>query len=387
MRQSAIWYGDVPIVTPSATVSNLSGADSPLNVVTPDFIGQVYVQDDGTIWQAGSLSSSSWTVICTPGDSSNGIQWGPDATTLDSLHLIYDELFGGQEHNVKTLTVSGLETITDEITVESSSDLEGVSFPDLVTVGGDLTIDSNVQEMITASFASLQSVGGGVTINSLANLTSVLFPNLQSVGQDLDLSSDTALTTVDFSSLATVSGQLNLSSCASLVNLSLPVLSDLTGGDTNFSSMTLLQTASLPSLTAAGGLDFPDCDALTSVDLSALVTGTYLNFAPCALLPSLDLSALTTLTGDMTFNDCVALTTFLIPNLVIVNGTTLNFNNCALNAASVALILARCVAAGVTTCTIDLSGGTSAGLLSLSAQGQADYATLFAAGNTITLNA
>ena len=59
------------------------------------------------------------------------------------------------------------------------------------------------------------------------------------------------------------------------------------------------------------------------------------------------------------------------------------FGNCALNTTSVELILRRCVLAGVTTCTINLSGGTNAGLSSLSAQGQADAATL---GTQLTIN-
>jgi hypothetical protein len=61
-------------------------------------------------------------------------------------------------------------------------------------------------------------------------------------------------------------------------------------------------------------------------------------------------------------------------------------SGCALNAASIENVLRRCVLAGVTTCTIDLSGGTNAGLASLSVQGQSDYAALVTAGNTMSIN-
>jgi hypothetical protein len=51
---------------PASTCENLSGAASPLNNVTPDFVGQVYVQSNGEIWQAGNLLNSSWVVIGGP---------------------------------------------------------------------------------------------------------------------------------------------------------------------------------------------------------------------------------------------------------------------------------------------------------------------------------
>jgi hypothetical protein len=87
--------------------------------------------------------------------------------------------------------------------------------------------------------------------------------------------------------------------------------------------------------------------------------------------------------GAFDANTCAALADVSIPLWVPTDGTTITFSNCALSATSVELILRRCVLAGVTTCTIDLSGGTNAGTASLSAQGQADVVTL---GAQLTIN-
>jgi hypothetical protein len=74
-------------------------------------------------------------------------------------------------------------------------------------------------------------------------------------------------------------------------------------------------------------------------------------------------------------------------NFILADGgSSITATGNALSAASIEQILARCVASGVTTDTILLDGGTNANLASLSAQGQADYATLFAAGNNTSIN-
>ena len=44
------------------------------------------------------------------------------------------------------------------------------------------------------------------------------------------------------------------------------------------------------------------------------------------------------------------------------------------------------IAAAVTDCGINFSGGTSTGLAALPTQAQADYAALIAAGNDVVLN-
>lgn len=110
---------------------------------------------------------------------------------------------------------------------------------------------------------------------------------------------------------------------------------------------------------------------------------TVLDVDDSADLKTLDFPVLVTINGDFDPDTCPNLTTINVPNWVPSNGTNILCGGCALNAASVEQILRRCVLAGVTTCTIDLSGGTNAGTASLSAQGQADVATL---GAQVTMN-
>lgn len=42
---------------------NLAGDESPNGLITPQFVGQVYVQNSGAIWQANALVSSEWNMI------------------------------------------------------------------------------------------------------------------------------------------------------------------------------------------------------------------------------------------------------------------------------------------------------------------------------------
>lgn len=154
--------------------------------------------------------------------------------------------------------------------------------------------------------------------------------------------------------------------------------------------LTAIQSISCPNLVSIdptgtdGTFDCSSCSALTTLSLPVLTTvGGQLLLYFCSSLTTLDLSALTTIGGQLKSNNCTALTTVDVSSWVPTDGTTIDFNVCALNATSVELILRRCVLAGVTTCTINLSGGTNAGLASLSAQGQADAATL---GAQLTIN-
>jgi hypothetical protein len=124
-------------------------------------------------------------------------------------------------------------------------------------------------------------------------------------------------------------------------------------------------------------VDFNTCAIPTLLDFAALETvGGNFNTIGCPALTTLDVGALTTMGGNFDAHNCLALTTVLCGSWVPTDGTIIRFDGCALTATSVELILRRCVLAGVTTCTIDLSGGTNAGTASLSAQGQADVATL-----------
>jgi hypothetical protein len=242
----------------SGSCLNLSGVASPLNVITPDFVGQVYVQADGTVWQAGSLLAASWVSICSPGGGGAGFLGSTIGTLIFNL--------------------------------QSDDSDTSISFPNLIAFPDDVFIALN--------------------------------PALVSISAPLVVSA------------ATISWTQN------------PVLASV-------------NLDSLVSLT--GSLVFTD-SALTSLNLPALTT----------ILAGFNFS--------VEGNPIVSLS---IPNLIFGDPAFLNCFGCALDAASVNLILARCVASGLTTSTIDISTGTSA---APSGQGIIDKAALILAGNTVFTN-
>ena len=147
---------------------------------------------------------------------------------------------------------------------------------------------------------------------------------------------------------------------------------------------------SFPNLTTilgAGGLfplGFLGCSALEELNFPALQQILDL-FAISGnpLLTELTFPALTTVSSGLAVSLNTALTSFSAPLFLPTDGSPIEFNGNALDAASVNHILARCVAAGVTTCTIKLEGGTNA---APTGQGITDAADLVTAGNTVTTN-
>lgn len=158
-------------------------------------------------------------------------------------------------------------------------------------------------------------------------------------------------------------------------------------GDLASDDITLVTTLDFSGLRAViGGSLFLDASfVLSSVDLSNLILVSGSIHFSASSLTSLSLPLLVTIGGDL-LADNTALISVSIPALTLFNGSIYAFDGSALNAASVAGILARGIASGVTSATIRLDGGTNAGLSSLSAQGQLDYAALVTAGNTMTSN-
>lgn len=297
-----------------------SGEGSPVGLVTPDFIGQLY--DDTTsdsYWRATGLTSADWAEI-NPQPASTGFVWGPSPETMSSLNLaptVFRTTFGA----------ANTEYVFEQPT----------------HITNDLTICQNAaNEWLTeVTFTLLEDVGGTIEAQDDGNTTlvSLSFPALITVDQ-LQIQQNGALATISMPSLETVANQMNVIG-------------------------NLVTELDFPSLVSVGG----------DLNADSNSSATLANFP-----------VLTTIGGWLVLNDC-ALTTITIPVWLPTDGTEIHLENNALDAASVNQILARCVAAAVTTCNIDLAGGSNAGLASLSAQGQADAAALILAGNTVSLNA
>jgi hypothetical protein len=271
----------------------------------------------------------------------------PHLTTIETATL-------GQNGPDSSLTTLNFPALTSLDSFSSYDPVSSIHFPTLAT----------------ATFFGL--------VNS--SLTSISLPALAS--SSFTATENNLLTAISLPAMAT--GALNLGANPLLSSLSTPVLATVTGG----MSIDGVAASNLnfPALTSSIGdydIAITNNALLTTLGLPVLATvGRNIVITGCGLL-SLSLPALTTVTGYIATTGCASLASLDIPLFVPYDGQYLGFDQCALDAASIERILRSCVLAGVTTCQIDLSGGTNAGLASLSAQGQADAATL---GAQLTIN-
>lgn len=146
-------------------------------------------------------------------------------------------------------------------------------------------------------------------------------------------------------------------------------------------SLAVIELGSVTSVVSQFNISgFP---ALTTLHIQSIISIGADFIIESIPLTQIDLSALVTVATNTTIQYCASLTSVLVPNWVPTDGTTIAFNNCALDVTSVDLILHRCVLAGLTSATIDLSGGTNA---TPSVTGLADKATLIGNGCSVTTN-
>lgn len=224
--------------------------------------------------------------------------------------------------------------------VATSGDVVLLSSPASVAAVVNDLLFWNDPALSVATADLLTSVGGIVMLNTAPFLTSFRAAALGVIGGSL-LYLGGPLEEIGLPSLTTA-GTIEIAGADSLVEFSLPLITESTGG-IFISAAGVLQQVSLPSFTGATtfGIGINDCPALSQIDLSA--------WTPPA-------------------------------------GGEFAFTNDALSAATVELMLHRFVVAGTVGVVLDVSGGTSAGLASLSVQGQADYAAAIVATNSITIN-
>lgn len=210
------------------------------------------------------------------------------------------------------------------------------------------------------SFGNPTAVTNGAIINSTA-LTSLEFRLLETVGASMEISTNSDLIDVTADSLTTIGDSFNIDSNPVLISVSLELL-DSVATDFSISSNDLLETVAIPALASVGGTFSMETNP-------ELVT--------------LSLDSLVTVGSDFLASDNTLLANFSAPLWVPTDGTIIAVRAGSLTAESVNHILARCVAAGVTTCTIELNDGTNA---APTGQGATDKAALILAGNTVTTN-
>lgn len=166
---------------------------------------------------------------------------------------------------------------------------------------------------------------------------------------------------------------------------------------------TIVTSVSFPALKRIRGILYLDSSfVLVSANFNSLqIVDTEIHFDSSGI-PSLSLPALATIGGGtlrlVQYNGTTpemlapallcdqshSLTSVWIPSLIFENGKIYTFDACALTAASIEHILTRILASNCTHAFVTLDANP-VGLLGLSAQGQADYATAIARGNSVSI--
>lgn len=280
-----------------------------------------------------------------------------------------------------SLSAANLVSI-DDLNADTCG-LASINWPNLVSADN---INLNLcPGLLAASFNSLVSVGVNFVCTS-GGVISFDLSSLQTVGNYLLLNTNADLLVVDLPALTSVGGLLYLQDCPALTSISAPSLltvpqlyfdrdHSLTSADfsalTNIDYLSMFQCESLLTMTfndildISGQVDAYDCTSLVSWT-APVMTGSGISTG-----------------GGLAYNGNTSFTTYNAPNVGFGDGFDITFFGCALTQASVDLILARCVASGLTTNNIDLSGGTNA---TPSAAGLLDVATLIGNGCSVTTN-
>lgn len=330
------------------------------------------------------LSAPSLTTVVGDFDGRNNGVMVSIAAPL--LATVSGDIFCRFASSLSSTDFTDLTSVAN-INFESSGGF-ACSFPSLTTVSGSMEFTGSSISSLDAN--SLTSIGGELNLASCGNLMTLSMTSLTTVGSDISIVS-TALNSLDFPALTNAHGGFYATTNNSMTTLSAASLIKV-DHDISTDNNALLNTINFPLLQEFGvatNLDWVSSlnPNLSTVDASSLAHATGgLDFDQQPLLTSLSFPALTLVDGDTVFvqND-TSLVTLSMPNVIFSNTTNFTYDatNCALDAASVNEILSRCVASGMTTCTIDLSGGTSA---APSGQGVIDKAALITAGNSVTTN-
>lgn len=205
-----------------STCENLEGAfANPNGNVTPDFIGQDYV-NGGNVWRATDLTNSGWVEICEG-------------------------------------CVAGEVSFSDgNISVFRLTDADSTSrifFPNLTGAAPELTVN-NSNALLEFS-APILIQAGTIGFNTDASLTTLVFTSLE-VADSFVVSTCEALTSVGFGTLTVVNDTLSINDSPLLTTLSLPALTAIGVGfavvSTGITSLSLSAlTTPLPASTTVTG--------------------------------------------------------------------------------------------------------------------------------------
>jgi len=326
---------------------------------------------------------------CPPAGNVDGLIWGPNPETVDSIVGSFDALTIFTNGFFPTSAYTEFSfgnptTVTNGIDFSTNTVTTSLTFRLLESVGTDFNVDTNVLTLFSAPL--LQTVGSGLFFSNSTSLTSVSFPSLQSVGTDVSFATN-VLTSFSAPLLQTIGDELDFSVSAALTNLTLPSLTSV--GTIIYVDGGVIEVLNLPLLAAYPTLAIQADASLQTLNIPSCVDdgAGQLNADLVAMtgLVTLNVNSIVTISTP-TLSGSAGLTSFVAGAWIPTDGETYDFTGCSLDIPSVENILRRGIVGAVTTSTFNLSGGTNAGLASLSAQAQQDAADLVTAGNTVNIN-
>jgi hypothetical protein len=206
-----------------------------------------------------------------------------------------------------------------------------------------------------------------------------------------------ALATYTNTTLLNLSGYFYMSGMNAMTYLSFTNLTTIVKEFYLQYDFPLLNSIDFPMLASVGIFEFTNLNSLTIINLPSLQTATRIAISNMPLLTTISLLSLVSVGGTIT--------TSVTPNIESINigtigtlkniGGNISFTDIKLTLVSVEHILGVLASLdgtnGTTTWgtgrTLNISGGTSAGLASLSSQGIIDRNVIIARGGTVTMNA
>lgn len=247
------------------TCRSLSGDAPPTGSVTPDFIGQFYIDtstNPDSLYQSTGTTSADWAHYGEKYFTAGGRTLVGDTTTTSYTYQgeqLNSGLFLASNTALLSFDAPHLTQLSNNsvsfstgfgLLVLGNSALVSVSCPNLISVTstafrGTLNITSNAA-LVSLNFDALTSIEGDCTIISNATLAAISLPSLVSVGAVASgflLTGNTLLASLSLPSLVTSSFALNASG---LANLTTVVLTSYLPSNTraqNFGGCALTQAS------------------------------------------------------------------------------------------------------------------------------------------------
>ncbi len=227
---------------------------------------------------------------------------------------------------ITELTLDGLEVIEGTLILQGQDGSPPISFPDLHTIGVDLSILGGLMPTLEAPV--LTTVGRDFTLIVTANLTAATFPSLELVGGNMYINNHVDLATVSFPSLYFANGDVQVFNNAALTSLSFPALR-FTGGDMISRVNPLTETIDLSSLESVGNeFDVTEHAALLSLNIDQLAyVGASFTVSVTQNLVTVDGPALVEVEDNFALDENDAMTSFSFDALTRIGGN-LALANC-----------------------------------------------------------